>query len=105
MTQKEQIEQLQQAVAALTDAVASTLPGAGGTGNAPKPEESKPAEPKLPTLSCWKATSVKPDGKGHFSYTTKAGQTRRYRVLSEKDAIAAVKANIAAGRIYAVSAS
>lgn len=65
-------------------------------------ETAAPAD--VPYVSCWTLTSIKPDARGVFSHTSKRGGTRKYRVLDEAEAILTVKANIEAGRVYAVKA-
>ena len=65
--------------------------------------EEAPKEPGTPFLSCWTASRVNANAKGVFTHSSKkSGTSKSYRKLSEAEAIAAVKANIAAGRVYAI---
>lgn len=57
----------------------------------------------VPYLSCWKASRVNADAKGKFTHTNRRTQeTRAYKRLSEAEAVKVLKANYAAGRVYAV---
>ncbi len=57
----------------------------------------------VPYLSCWKASRVNADAKGKFTHTNRRTQeTRAYKRLSEAEAIKVLKANYAAGRVYAI---
>lgn len=68
--------------------------------------EQAPKEPEVPFLSCWTASRVNANAKGIFTHSSKrSGTTKKYRKLSEAEAVAMVKANVAAGRVYAVPAS
>lgn len=65
--------------------------------------EQAPKEPGVPFLSCWTASRVNANAKGEFTHSSKkSGTSKKYRKLSEAEAIAMVKANIGAGRVYAV---
>lgn len=66
-------------------------------------DEQAPKEPDTPYLSCWKASRVNANAKGVFTHTNRrTAETKAYKRLSEAEAIKVLKANYAAGRVYAV---
>lgn len=66
------------------------------TKEAPKPEA-------VPFLSCWNASRVSLGKDRTFTHTSKKGGAKRYQALTADEAHAMVDANIAAGRVYAVT--
>lgn len=99
-SQAAQIAALTEAVASLTALVTEGAPAASkGKGGTPK------SDPRLPTLSCWNVSNARVSVKGDtLTYTRKDGESRKYNVLSEKDAISLVKAHVKAGRLFAIPA-
>lgn len=64
-----------------------------------KLEQKASPKEKVPFLSCWDAAKY----SGEFTRTNKAGRTSTYRCISEAEAVKLVKANVKAGRVYAVT--
>lgn len=59
--------------------------------------------PEVPYLSCWKASRINASAKGTFTHTNRrTSEVKSYKRLSEAEAIKVLKANYAAGRVYAI---